>query len=332
MNFYGSYRKLRDNSISAMIAAIEIYNKPRFSYRKECFAILAVNSWELLLKAVLSKNKQIYYKKKRNESYRTISISDCVSKVERYLPKELVFQGIKENLLAIVLYRDTCVHYYNEKGFEFIIWGLAQACIMNYSNTLKVVFNRSLANQIDLHLLPLSTKPMIDPISYLSVPSSIRTGTQAHIFLHILRRSLEEMEKNEIDPNLLSVCYKIKLESVKKGNDADITAVSSNNGSEKPNIAERRVDPNVTHPLRTKDVLEELQSRGVKLHSRYTNKYIFQVLVDYLEIKKKKHLCWVSNFHKAPHYSKEVVSVIAKLTLEEVDEALEERKKVSKKG
>ena len=34
-----------------MISAIEIYNKPDFKYREETFAILAINSWELLLKA-----------------------------------------------------------------------------------------------------------------------------------------------------------------------------------------------------------------------------------------------------------------------------------------
>lgn len=43
--------ELLDKSIAAMIAAIEIYNKPDFMYRGETFSILAINSWELLLKA-----------------------------------------------------------------------------------------------------------------------------------------------------------------------------------------------------------------------------------------------------------------------------------------
>ena len=34
-----------------MVAAIEIYNKPQFSYRPQSFAILALNAWELLFKA-----------------------------------------------------------------------------------------------------------------------------------------------------------------------------------------------------------------------------------------------------------------------------------------
>jgi hypothetical protein len=38
---------------SALLAAIELYNKPDFRYREEAFTILALNAWELLLKAKL---------------------------------------------------------------------------------------------------------------------------------------------------------------------------------------------------------------------------------------------------------------------------------------
>ena len=44
-------RQILDKSIDAIIAAIEVYNKPSFSYREEAFSILTVNAWELLLKA-----------------------------------------------------------------------------------------------------------------------------------------------------------------------------------------------------------------------------------------------------------------------------------------
>ena len=49
------YESLIDKSIGSMLSAIEIYNKPEFKYREETFAILAINSWELLLKARLLK-------------------------------------------------------------------------------------------------------------------------------------------------------------------------------------------------------------------------------------------------------------------------------------
>jgi len=40
-----------DRAIAAAIASIEIYNKPDFRYREEAYAVLAINAWELLLKA-----------------------------------------------------------------------------------------------------------------------------------------------------------------------------------------------------------------------------------------------------------------------------------------
>ena len=44
-------RELAEKSLQAAVAAIEIYNKPNFSYREEAFALLMSNAWELLLKA-----------------------------------------------------------------------------------------------------------------------------------------------------------------------------------------------------------------------------------------------------------------------------------------
>ena len=38
---------------AALLAAIEVYNKPGFLYREETFSILTLNAWELLLKARL---------------------------------------------------------------------------------------------------------------------------------------------------------------------------------------------------------------------------------------------------------------------------------------
>jgi len=43
-------RQMLEKSIDAMIAAIEVYNKPSFAYREESFSLLATNAWELLLK------------------------------------------------------------------------------------------------------------------------------------------------------------------------------------------------------------------------------------------------------------------------------------------
>ena len=47
------WKVLLRKSISACVAAIEVYNKPVMPHRDETFAMLAVNAWELMLKARL---------------------------------------------------------------------------------------------------------------------------------------------------------------------------------------------------------------------------------------------------------------------------------------
>ncbi len=44
-------QELLHRAVAAMVAALEVYNKPDFRYRAESFTILALNAWELLLKA-----------------------------------------------------------------------------------------------------------------------------------------------------------------------------------------------------------------------------------------------------------------------------------------
>lgn len=49
--------------------------------------ILLMNSWELILKAVVSKaGKSIFYRKERNRPYQTLSWSDAFTRVRRSLP------------------------------------------------------------------------------------------------------------------------------------------------------------------------------------------------------------------------------------------------------
>ena len=94
MNYRGSYRHLLHNAKAALLAAIEIYNKPRIEYRDECFVILLLNAWELALKALLSKNgRSIYYPKKRKEPYRTLSLNSAVQISRRWLLDGLKSKG-----------------------------------------------------------------------------------------------------------------------------------------------------------------------------------------------------------------------------------------------
>ena len=79
------WRVLLRKSISAFVAAIEIYNKPVMPHRDETFAMLAVSAWELLLKARLVRDA------KNRIQARCLAPGPCVGMLtDRNLPQRQV--------------------------------------------------------------------------------------------------------------------------------------------------------------------------------------------------------------------------------------------------
>ena len=135
-----------------MISAIEIYNKPDFKYREETFAILAINSWELLLKAKWLKDnnntiRSLYVlervtKKDGNLSKKfTVKTTGCNNPFTHsleYLAKKLeekkVFDPLaKQNVDALREIRDSSVHFYNKNTlFAITHQEVGSACVKNY--------------------------------------------------------------------------------------------------------------------------------------------------------------------------------------------------------
>ena len=160
-----TYRSLLDKSINSMLSAIEIYNKPNFSYREETFAILAVNSWELLLKAILLKNskynmRSIYkltYKKNkvgqdskikipelnRAGNPKTISIVEVIKNIDS--TKFKLDITLQKSLFSLIELRDNSIHFFNENVISKELQELGFACIKNYINFIK-------SNSIDIEL------------------------------------------------------------------------------------------------------------------------------------------------------------------------------------
>lgn len=117
-----------------MVAAIEIFNKPQFAYRDETFAILALNAWELLLKAkVIADNKnderaifvyeprttasgatskKLYLRRSRSGNPQTIGLGRAIVKLDANASSRLPSE-VKGNLDALIEIRDNAVHYFN---------------------------------------------------------------------------------------------------------------------------------------------------------------------------------------------------------------------------
>jgi hypothetical protein len=321
VNYRGSYRKLLGNSKAAMVGAIEIYNKPRFDYRDETFVILVINAWELLLKAVVSKaNKSIFYKKRRNQPYRTLSWSDALDRAVAAgaWPSAIPHRSVEQNLELLTVYRDNVVHFYNAPGFGVLVYALAQTSILNYRDLLREAFGHELGDEINWHLLPLGLAPPIDPIGYLrgARPTGATKNTAVDHYLKALRDATIELERDGIDTGRLLTVFSVSMQSTKKIERADIVVGVGAAGSADPVIVTRRVDPNLSHPLRRKHVLERLAADGHTISS-----YDFDAIVAVRHLNDDPALCWQDTDVGLVKWSADIVTYLKDLSRRELDDA-----------
>lgn len=328
MNLKGSYRALCSNSKAAMLAAIEIYNKPQITYRDECFIILIVNAWELLLKAILSKNKQrIFYPKERGKNYRTFTIKDALNQVNKYIPPAIQYEPIAKNLMMMVDYRNYAIHFYNQTGFGVVIYGLAQTSIINFRDLMTIIFDIDISNEMSINLLPLSFGIKPDPIKFLQKtninPPKNKTVAR---FLREIAEVTSHLEANNFDTGRFLTIFQVKMQSVKKVSSADIVFPIAANGDESA-VIERPVDPNISHPLSRKVIKKEII--GDYIQGMKFSDYIFEAIA-WKYIKAKSYLCWQSRVGGITQYSKEVPSIIKKLSRDDILSAIEEFKKFNR--
>ena len=318
-----------------MVAAIEIYNKPSFPYRDECFVILLLNSWELVTKALLSKKKKsIFYPKKRKEPYRTLSLQDALPKVQSLFPAEVSFAPTRRNLDLLRTYRDNAVHFYNAKGFGSIVYALAQTSIRNFRDLILGSFGQKFEEEISWQLLPIGINPPIDVITYLKGKreSGKKKSGAVIQFLSELAAATDQLKGSGEDTGRLLTIFEIKLESVKKIGDADaVVGVDKAAATTGPLAIVRTLDPNVSHPLRSKDVIEKIGTYNGKKFNSYT----LQAVAWRWDIKENQQYCWRAEEGVLTKYSNDVVSFIKKLSATDIEAALKDygdhmRKRLSK--
>jgi len=170
-------RVFYDKSLSAMLAAIEIYNKPDFFYREETFSILAVNGWELLFKArilQLDRNRisaiteyerrknvdgnlssKLYRKKNRSGNHVSIGLFKAADLlVNKY--GEKIDPLVRANLNLLTEIRDNSIHFFN-KDVDLCksILETGSASLRNYLVLSKKWFGVDL-NNYNFFIMPLA--------------------------------------------------------------------------------------------------------------------------------------------------------------------------------
>ena len=335
MNRYGSYRKFLGNSIAAMSAAIEIYNKPKIDYRDECSVILLVNAWELLLKAILSKHRQpIYYPKLRNQPYRTITVSDAIKRAQPHFPTSVNYPATVKNLECLIEYRDQAIHFYNEVGFGVLIYTLAQTAIVNYRDLVQDIFQKNISDEISLSLLPLALSTPVDPIAFLNMqPGQAVKSKIAQGFTARVRDLVSELETANQDTGRFLTVFEVTLISTKKVSSADLVVGVQKAGGSEPFLVQKNVDPNINHPYRQKDIVGDSNGNpGLKISigGELLTPYTFQAIVFHFGMKTDLKYCWRDEKGALTKYSPLTVERLKQLTPEEFNAAVEHYKQAQR--
>lgn len=261
------YRALLDKSISCMLSAIELYNKPDFKYREDAFAILSVNAWELLLKSQLFKcNKYTFkaickteplktkagtnHKRKtiislnRCGNKKTLDIESVVKKLSeaKPLPKEVI-----NNIEALIELRDNAIHFINPESISKQIQELGFACIKNYMTFIDDWNIEIDLSKYNLYLMPLAyinEKTIVDA----------SLNCEAEHFLSFIKKLRTDETGSSYDV-LLSIDVQFK-----KGNSLDAIPVKTTKDSDLT-ITLSEEDFQKQYPWSYKKVAEESRKR-----------------------------------------------------------------------
>lgn len=293
------------NSKSAMIAAIEIHNKPILAYRYEVSTMLIINSWELLLKAYIYKFlKDI---KLFEEDGKTKSFDKCIQYVFNSLGKN--FQVIKESLDNLYKYRNKATHFYNE-NIDALLFSLIRANVGFYVEFINKHFAIDLSKETGLILLPIGFMKPFSPIDFLSNTSAISNSSkEVKDFIEGIIDSSKRLKLANIEESIL-VEYKMSLINEKNVNNADLVAAINNAQPQSTNFEVQKStkavrltnDPNAEEVRVTEDSL--FQTIFTQKYADVTNE-ARRLFDDFLQNQKFNNLMRTfrrdSSLHK-PRY------------------------------
>jgi hypothetical protein len=288
-------KELLEQSISAMVSAIEIYNKPDFKYREETFAILAINAWELLVKSKWlhdnnNKISSIYVyeykqtKKGKPSKKATIKLTRSGNSFTHnleYLIKKLIEKSefpntAWKNIKALIEIRDSAIHFLNKSGlFAVRLQEIGTATLKNYVQIIKDWFDKDLM-EYNFYLMPLSFMKTPDQIE------AIALNKEEENYIHFINRL--ENDKKEKDDYDVTINIDVKFIRSKAKDALNIQLTNNPNAPEvrmtEENIKEK-------YPWDYKDLLEKLNKRYSNFKQ---NKNFHAIKKPLIEDKKYVHI------------------------------------------
>ncbi|MGM0601516.1 MAG: DUF3644 domain-containing protein [Candidatus Rifleibacteriota bacterium] len=145
----GKTKTLLQSSIDSALLAVEVYNKPRTSFRSEAFITLMIIAWTRLFHAHFNATigDKYYYKKKNSNRYiikdgerRAWELKTCIRKYGKLSEAE------RKNLEFFITLRNKIEHrHIDKKQVDVLIFGECQSLLFNYESLLIKLFGDAYA-------------------------------------------------------------------------------------------------------------------------------------------------------------------------------------------
>jgi hypothetical protein len=265
------HSKFADKAQAALTAAIEVYNKPAFGYREETFALLALNAWELLLKAKILKDaknnlrsirvfehrstkngvktKKSYLKRNRAGNPLTIGILACIEALNK--TKAQVSNEVVSNITALIAIRDNSAHYITASPvLAKQVLEIASASVKNFVTLSKQWLARDFSNSLTLML----------PLSFISGVKEVETVVVSADESRLIG-FLQGLTKADTDPDApFSVAVRLQVK-FEKSSQATVPKVQLSNdpGAVKVTISEE--DVRAKYPWDYRELVRRLRNR-----------------------------------------------------------------------
>jgi len=315
---YVSQRKLVENAMAAMLAAVEIYNKPQVSYREQMTVILVVNAWELILKAALLKAKRsIFYLKKPKQKYLSISLDDALERVRNasLWPGNIDGVAVTTNVQALAVYRDRAIHLYNAQGLGTVIYPFLQTCVLNFRDFTQEMFQKDLAQAISWQLLPLGATAPPDAAQFMRVDSAAAASEEVRSFMTELRVLMDKASASGADPSRIAVVYDIHMKSLKKMSSADLVVGVAADAPVR--VVTRKSDPSDDYKYLTTELLSRANKKRA---GRPLNSYDYSAVSWKHSIKTNKSYAWTHENGGQTWWSDRAVDLFSDFTDSDIAE------------
>ncbi len=135
-------------SIDSALLAVEVYNKPRTTFRSEAFIALMIMAWTRLFHAFFNSTiGDRYYYKRKNGRFELIDgerksweLSTCIKKYGK------LTEPVEKNLQFFISLRNKIEHRHIDKTeVDALIFGECQALLYNYESMLIELFGEQYA-------------------------------------------------------------------------------------------------------------------------------------------------------------------------------------------